>query len=95
MSPRNREYADKHGFEYLEIKENLYKYRNSYTWLKFTIIEQMIDEGYVTDGDIVTHLEDSVLLILIFHMKQINLFRMQLTLVILRHESELIIGHVK
>tara|TARA_R100000278_G_scaffold120673_1_gene103341 strand:+ start:929 stop:1678 length:750 start_codon:yes stop_codon:yes gene_type:complete len=57
MSPRNREYADKHGFEYLEIKENLYKYRNSYTWLKFTIIEQMIDEGYVTDGDIVTHLD--------------------------------------
>ena len=57
MSPRNQEYADKHGFEYLEIKENLYKYRGNYTWLKFTIIEQMMDDGYVTDGDIVTHLD--------------------------------------
>jgi len=57
MSPRNQEYADKHGFEYLEIKDNLYKYRGNYTWLKFTILEQMLEEGYVTDGDVVTHLD--------------------------------------
>jgi hypothetical protein len=57
MSPRNQEYAYKHGFEYLELKENLYKYRGNYTWLKFTILEQMIDDGYVSDGDIVTHLD--------------------------------------
>jgi hypothetical protein len=57
MSPRNQEYADKHGFEYLELKENLYKYRDSYTWLKFTILEQMIKEGYVKDGDIITHID--------------------------------------
>lgn len=57
MSQRNQEYADKHGFEYLELKENLYKYRGSYTWLKFTILEQMLEEGYIKDGDIVTHLD--------------------------------------
>ena len=57
MSPRNQEYADKHGFEYLELKDNLYKYRGNYTWLKFTILEQMLEEGYVTDGDIITHLD--------------------------------------
>tara|TARA_A100001391_G_scaffold123951_1_gene84488 strand:- start:6576 stop:7331 length:756 start_codon:yes stop_codon:yes gene_type:complete len=57
MSPRNQEYADKHGFEYLELTENLYKYRGSYTWLKFTILEQMINEGYVKNGDIVTHFD--------------------------------------
>lgn len=57
MSPRNQEYAYKHGFEYLELKENLYKYRGNYTWLKFTILEQMIDDGYISDGDIVTHLD--------------------------------------
>ena len=49
MSPRNQEYADKHGFEYLELKENLYKYRGSYTWLKFTILEQMLEEDYAPD----------------------------------------------
>jgi len=57
MSPRNQEYADKHGFEYVEITENLYKYRGSYTWLKFTILEQMLEEGFIVDGDIVTHLD--------------------------------------
>lgn len=57
MSPRNQMYADMHGFEYLELKENLYKYRDNYTWLKFTILDQMLDDGYVQDGDIVTHLD--------------------------------------
>ena len=57
MSPRNQEYADKHGFEYLELKDDLYKYRGSYTWLKFTVLEQMLEEGYITDGDIVTHID--------------------------------------
>lgn len=57
MSPRNLEYANLHGFEYLELKENLYKYRGSYTWLKFTVLEQMLEESYITDGDIVTHLD--------------------------------------
>lgn len=57
MSPRNQEYANIHGFEYLELKENLYKYRGSYTWLKFTILQQMLDENYIVDGDIVTHLD--------------------------------------
>jgi hypothetical protein len=57
MSPRNKEYSDIHGFEYLELTENLYKYRGNYTWLKFTILEQMIDEGYVSNGDIVTNLD--------------------------------------
>jgi hypothetical protein len=57
MSPKNQEYADKHGFEYLELRENLYKYRGSYTWLKFTILEQMLEEGYIKDGDLITHLD--------------------------------------
>ena len=57
MSPRNQEYADKHGFEYLELKDDLYKYRGSYTWLKFTVLEQMLEEGYVNDGDIITHID--------------------------------------
>jgi hypothetical protein len=56
-------YAEKHGFEYVEIKENLYKYRDSYTWLKFSILDQMISEGYVNDGDIVTHLDADMAII--------------------------------
>lgn len=57
MSPRNSKYSDLHGFDYLELTENLYKYRGSYTWLKFTVLEQMLEEEYIKDGDIVTHLD--------------------------------------
>jgi hypothetical protein len=57
MSPRNEQYANNHGFEYLELKENLYRYRDSYTWLKFTVLEQMLEEDYIKDGDVVTHLD--------------------------------------
>ena len=72
MSPRNQEYADKHGFEYLELKDNLYKYRGNYTWLKFTILEQMLEEGYVTDGDIVTHLDADMCIVNTDELYQTN-----------------------
>ena len=72
MSPRNQEYADKHGFEYLELKDDLYKYRGNYTWLKFTILEQMLEEGYVTDGDIVTHLDADMCIANIDELYQTN-----------------------
>ncbi len=57
MSVRNKEYADKYGFEYMEIKESLTKYRDNFTWLKFTIPQAMIRDGYLKEGDILTHLD--------------------------------------
>ena len=32
MSPRNKEYAKMHGYEYLEYKDNLALVRNNPTW---------------------------------------------------------------
>lgn len=65
MSPRNKEYAEKHGFEYKEFlklpKESDGKfYRNNPTWLKFKIVKDWIDSGLVSDGDIVSHIDADI-----------------------------------
>jgi hypothetical protein len=59
FSPRNREYCEKWGFEYLEItnENDLELYRGNPTWWKFTIIRDLITSGKLNDGDIVTHLD--------------------------------------
>ncbi len=57
MSPRNKEYCKLHNFNYLEMTENLQKFRNNYTWLKFTIVRDLINNNTLKDGDILTHLD--------------------------------------
>ena len=59
FSPRNKEYCEKWGFNYIEIKNdtNLTLHRNNPTWWKFTIVRDMIKDGILKDGDIVTHLD--------------------------------------
>lgn len=59
MSPRNQKYCEKHGFEYIEIKNDrpLELFRGNPTWWKFTIVKEMIDSGRLKDGDIITHLD--------------------------------------
>jgi len=57
MSPRNKEYCNRHNFNYLEYKGKFQKYRDNYTWLKFTIVRDLINDGTLKDGDILTHLD--------------------------------------
>lgn len=57
MSPRNKKYCDIHGFNYLEFKGKLEKFRDNYTWLKFTLVRDLINDGTLKDGDILTHLD--------------------------------------
>ena len=57
MSPRNKEYAKLHDFEYLEYTENIEWWRGNPTWLKFKIVQDLIDEGTLKDGDIITHID--------------------------------------
>ena len=67
MSPRNKEYAIKHGFEYCEIlslpKENEKYYRGNPTWLKFKIVKDWIDSGQVKEGDIVSHIDADICIV--------------------------------
>jgi len=59
FSPRNKEYCEKWGFEYIEIKNDtpLELFRGNPTWWKFTILRDMIKSGQLKDGDIFTHLD--------------------------------------
>jgi hypothetical protein len=59
ISPRNKHYCDKHGFKYVEIKNEtqLTLFRNNPTWWKFTIVKDLIDSNKVTDGDIIAHID--------------------------------------
>lgn len=57
MSPRNKQYCDMHGFQYIECKGGLKSYRGNMTWLKFTLVKDMIDNGTLKDGDVITHLD--------------------------------------
>lgn len=59
ISPKNKEYALKHGFNYIEIKNDyaLEVIRGNPTWWKFSIIKDFINDGTFKIGDIVTHFD--------------------------------------
>ena len=61
MSPANTNYAAKHGFEYIEIlslprEDDGTFWRENPTWLK----HDWIQEGFVRDGDIVSHIDADI-----------------------------------
>lgn len=65
MSPRNREYAERHGFEYVEMlklprESNGRFFRDNPTWLKFKIVNDWIESGELKDGDIVSHIDADI-----------------------------------
>ena len=57
MSPRNKEYAKLHNYEYLEFKDNLSLVRDNPTWWKFTVVKDLINSGELKENDIITHLD--------------------------------------
>lgn len=59
ISPRNKSYCDKHGFKYIEIKNDisLQTFRNNPTWWKFTIVKELLINNKVKDGDIISHID--------------------------------------
>jgi hypothetical protein len=65
ISPLNKKYCEKWGFEYIEIKNDvdLPIYRNNPTWWKFTILRDMLKDGRIQDGDIFTHLDADMVIV--------------------------------
>jgi hypothetical protein len=59
ISPRNKLYCEKHGYKYIEIKNdvNINKVRNHHTWWKFTILQDLIKSNRVIDGDFIIHMD--------------------------------------
>ena len=57
MSPRNKEYAKRHNFEYLEYLNVKEKFRDHPTWLKFKLIKDLLDGGTLKEGDYITQID--------------------------------------
>ncbi len=57
MSPRNKEYAKIHDFEYLEFLDVKEKYREHPSWLKFKLISNLLQEEKIKNGDVITQID--------------------------------------
>ncbi len=63
ISPLNEKYCEKHGFEYMFIKDTPPLFRENPTWWKFTILQGMIKNGELKDGDVFTHLDADMVIV--------------------------------
>lgn len=59
ISPRNRAYAAKHGFKYVEINHDaaLPQFRDHPSWYKMWVVRELIKNKKVVDNDIITVLD--------------------------------------
>jgi hypothetical protein len=55
-SPRNKEYCQKYGYEYIESK-GIEMFRSNPTWWKFTIPLKLIKDGVIKEGDQLLHMD--------------------------------------
>jgi len=56
FSPRNKQFADMHGYEYI-VSKGGEVFRENPTWWKFTLVKEMLDNGILKDGDELLHLD--------------------------------------
>ena len=56
-SNRNKDYAFKHNFEYLEFTKNLPKFRDHPMWLQFSLVRDLISNNTFKENDIVTYVD--------------------------------------
>lgn len=59
VSPRNKEYAERHGFKYVEVdfSADLPSYRSHPSWYKMYVVSQLLDNKKVSNDDIITVLD--------------------------------------
>jgi len=57
FSPRNKQYCEMHGYEYLEYLGPYKPFRDHPTWWKFTIVRDLMNDGTLNDGDTLTHID--------------------------------------
>lgn len=63
MSVRNKEYCELHNYQYLEFTKDLQPFRGHLTWLKFTKVKDLIQNGTLKDGDTLVHLDADMCLV--------------------------------
>jgi hypothetical protein len=60
-SPRNKEFCQKHGYEYI-VSKGIEIFRSNPTWWKFTVPLDLIDRGIVNQGDVILHLDADMII---------------------------------
>jgi len=60
-SPRNKEYCQRHGYEYI-VSSGIEIFRNNPTWWKFTVPLHLIQTGIVKENDIILHLDADMII---------------------------------
>ena len=65
ISPRNKQYCEKHGFKYVEIRNehNPVPFRGNLTWNKWSIIQSLIKSDTLKDGDIIIQQDADVAIV--------------------------------
>lgn len=61
ISPRNKEYCEIHGYEYIEITQNVQSVRGKFGWVKPFKIKELMD-SILNDGDIITCLDADIII---------------------------------
>jgi hypothetical protein len=56
FSPRNKKFANIHGYEYI-VSSGGTIFRKNPTWWKFTLVKEMLDNGTLQEGDELLHLD--------------------------------------
>lgn len=60
-SPRNKEFCQKYGYEYI-VSSGIDMFRNNPTWWKFTVPKKLIDDGTIKEGDELLHLDADMII---------------------------------
>ena len=55
-SPRNKEYCQKYGYEYI-VSSGVREFRSNFSWSKFLVISQLIKNETIKEGDKILHLD--------------------------------------
>lgn len=71
MSPRNMEYCKIHGYKYKPFTPDmespsglrLSPFRGNMTWLKFKLVQDMMNNGELTYGDVLVHIDADMCLV--------------------------------
>tara|TARA_R100000664_G_scaffold4363_1_gene8903 strand:+ start:2447 stop:3265 length:819 start_codon:yes stop_codon:yes gene_type:complete len=73
ISPRNKEYALKHNYEYIEItdkkqiKKKIQQRRENPSWTNFLLYDDWIDNGEINNGDIIVTLDADMYMVNMDH----------------------------
>ena len=65
ISPKNKDYCDRHGMEYIVIDKSydLPRFRRNITWMKFWLVQKWLKDGFLKDEDSLVHFDADMVIV--------------------------------